>query len=64
MGITVPAFFGTTVSMRGPDAWVPLMMQSTVRYGGNVSSADDADTSKPWPPQENVELAEPVRARA
>jgi hypothetical protein len=41
--------------MRGPDAWVPLMMQATVRYGGNVSSTDDADTSKPWPPQENVE---------
>ena len=55
VGITAPAFFGTTVSMRGPDAWVPLMMQSTVRYGGNVSSTDEADTSKPWPPQENVE---------
>ena len=38
VGITAPAFFGTTVSMRGPDAWVPLMMQATVRYGGNASS--------------------------
>ena len=55
VGITAPSFFGTTVSMRGPDAWYPLMMQSTVRDGGNVSSTDDADTSKPWPPQENVE---------
>ena len=30
-------------------------MQPTVRYGGNASSHGDADTRKPWPPQENVE---------
>ncbi len=55
VGITAPAFFGTTVSMRGADAWVPLMMQSAIRYGGNASSHEDGDTRKPWPPQENVE---------
>ena len=48
-------FFGTTVSMRGVDAWVPLMMQPAIRYGGNASSHEDGDTRKPWPPQENVE---------
>ena len=55
VGITEPRFFGTTVSMRGPDVWLPLMMQQAVRYGGNVSSHEDGDTRKPWPPQENVE---------
>ena len=55
VGITAPEFFGTTVSMRGADAWVPLVMQSAIRYGGNASSHNDGDTRKPWPPQENVE---------
>ncbi len=55
VGIAAPGFFGTTVSMRGVDAWVPLMMQSAIRYAGNASSHNDADTRKPWPPQENVE---------
>jgi predicted permease len=55
VGIAAPAFFGTTVSMRGVDAWAPIAMQSASRYGGNVSSHDDGDTRKPWPPQENVE---------
>jgi predicted permease len=55
VGVTAPQFFGTTVSMRGADAWVPLMMQSAIRYAGNASSHDDADTRKPWPPQENIE---------
>ena len=55
VGMTAPQFFGTTVSMRGADAWVPVMMQSAIRYGGNASSHDDADTRKPWPPQENIE---------
>ena len=55
VGVTAPEFFGTTVSMRGADAWVPLMMQSAIRYGGNASSHEDGDTRKPWPPQENIE---------
>ncbi len=54
VGVTAPEFFGTTVSMRGADAWVPLMMQSAIRYSGNASW-HDGDTRKPWPPQENVE---------
>jgi predicted permease len=55
VGIAAPEFFGTTVSMRGVDAWVPLMMQSAIRYGGNASSHNDGDTRRPWPPQDNVE---------
>jgi predicted permease len=55
VGITAPAFFGTTVSMRGVDVWAPIAMQSASRYGGNVSSNNDGDTRKPWAPQENVE---------
>ena len=31
------------------------MMQSAMRYGGNVSSHGTADTRKPWPPQPGVE---------
>jgi predicted permease len=54
VGITAPRFFGTTVSMRGVDAWVPLMMQPAVRYGGNASSNNTGDTRRPWPPQEDV----------
>ena len=54
VGIAAPEFVGTTVSMRGVDAWVPLMMQSAIRYGGNASSNNTGDTRKPWPPQEDV----------
>lgn len=55
VGVTAADFFGTTVAMRGVDAWIPLVMQSAARYGGNVSSHNNGDTRKPWPPQENVE---------
>jgi predicted permease len=54
VGVAAPAFFGTTVSIRGVDVWVPLMMQSAVRYGGNASATNDADMRKPWPPQEDL----------
>ena len=54
VGIAAPEFSGTTVAMRGVDAWVPLMMQSAIRYGGNASSNNTGDTRKPWPPQEDV----------
>src|SRR4029453_7458712 len=55
VGIAAKGFFGTTVGLRNPDAWIPLMMQPVVRYAGNVSSRDDGDTEKPFPPQRNVE---------
>ena len=54
VGITMPEFFGTTVSIRTADAWVPLMMQSAVRYSTSASSHGSADLRKPWPPQADV----------
>jgi predicted permease len=51
VGVMRPGFFGTVLSLRGPDVWVPLMMQPSVRYAANASSSDGADEQKPWPPQ-------------
>jgi predicted permease len=55
IGITQPRFFGTTLSLRSPDAWIPFTMQPAVRYNANASNSDAADTRKPWPPQPNIE---------
>jgi predicted permease len=55
VGIAQPQFFGATLTLRRPDLWIPLMMQPVVRYAQNASSHDDADTQKPWPPQETIE---------
>ena len=54
IGVTQPRFFGTTLALRAPDAWIPYMMQPVVRYSQNASSSDGADTRKPWPPQPDV----------
>ena len=51
IGITRPRFFGTTLALRGPDAWIPFMMQPVVRYAQNASNSNSADPRKPWPPQ-------------
>jgi len=56
VGVTRPGFFGTTLSLRGPDLWVPMMMQSAVRFAASVSSDGDGDTRKPWPPQQHVQI--------
>jgi predicted permease len=55
IGVTRPGFFGTMLSLRGPDAWVPIMMQPAVRYASNASSGDGADQRKPWPPQAQIQ---------
>ena len=55
VGITKPRFFGTTLGLRSPDAWIPYTMQAAIRYNANASSSDAADTRKPWPPQPNIE---------
>jgi len=54
IGVTRPGFFGNVLSLRGPDAWIPLMMQPTVRYAANASSGNGADLQKPWPPQRPI----------
>src|SRR4029453_15507749 len=55
VGIAAKGFFGTTVGLRNPDAWIPLMMQPVIHYAANVSSRDDGDTDKPFPPQAQIE---------
>jgi predicted permease len=55
VGIAEPQFFGTTLTVRSPDVWIPLVMQPVVRYAQSASSHDGADTRKPWPPQETIE---------
>jgi predicted permease len=55
VGIAERQFFGTTLTLRSPDVWIPLVMQPIVRYGQNASSHDGGDTRKPWPPQETIE---------
>ena len=55
IGVAAPQFFGTTLTLRSPDVWIPLVMQPIVRYAQNASSHDGADTRKPWPPQETIE---------
>jgi predicted permease len=51
VGVTQPGFFGTTLALRAPDAWVPYAMQPVVRYSQNASTSNSADPRKPWPPQ-------------
>jgi predicted permease len=51
IGVAPPRFFGTTLSLRAPDVWIPYMMQSVVRYSQNASNSNSADPQKPWPPQ-------------
>ena len=55
VGITRPRFFGTTVSLRAPDVWIPYVMQADVRYSQNVSNSDNSDARKPWTPQPTIE---------
>jgi putative ABC transport system permease protein len=55
VGVAPRQFFGTTVAARGPDAWIPLMMQPNARYASNASSHDNADPRQPWPPQTAIE---------
>jgi predicted permease len=51
IGVAPARFFGTTLSLRAPDAWIPYMMQPVVRYSQNASNSNSADPRKPWPPQ-------------
>lgn len=55
VGVTGPRFYGTTLSLRAPDLWIPYVMQSDVRYSQNVSNSGDSDARKPWTPQPNME---------
>jgi predicted permease len=55
IGVTQPSFYGAIVSTRNPEIWVPLMMQTDLRYASNASNNGDADPQKPWPPQRGMD---------
>jgi predicted permease len=52
VGVTAPGFFGTVADNR-PDVWVPVMMQSIVKYANNAD-VENGDLRKPWAPQPEV----------
>jgi predicted permease len=52
VGVAEAGFYGASLG-ESPDLWLPLMMQHDVRYLQNVAS-HNGDTTKPWPPQENL----------
>ena len=54
IGVAQPEFYGAIVAPRNPEIWVPLMMQSAVRYASNASNSG-GDPLKPWPPQREIE---------
>ncbi|MFN8061299.1 MAG: ABC transporter permease [Vicinamibacterales bacterium] len=53
VGVAPAGFFGTTIGS-APDLWLPVMMQTPLRYSGNAS-VDNADSSQPWIPQDGVQ---------
>jgi predicted permease len=52
VGVSPPGFFGTVADSR-PDVWVPVMMQSAVKYVNNAS-VEDGDIRQAWVPQPEV----------
>jgi predicted permease len=58
VGVGEPGFFGVSVG-ESPDVWLPLLMQAEVRYAQNAWSSN-ADTRKPWPPQEGIRWLDAV----
>lgn len=55
IGVAEPGFFGPVVALRNPDVWIPLTMQSDIRYAFNASMSDDADGTQPWALQAAIE---------
>jgi predicted permease len=53
IGVSQPGFSGLTVGV-SVDVWVPLAMQSEVRYRSNVASENNSDIDKPWIPQADI----------
>jgi len=52
VGVAAPQFFGVSIDQR-TDIWLPVMMQHSVRYRGNVS-IESGDRQQPWIPQPEV----------
>ncbi len=55
IGVAEPGFFGPVVALRNPDVWIPVTMQSDIRYAFNASMDDEADGTKPWMLQAAIE---------
>ena len=53
IGITKPGFFGARPEAQ-PDFWLPLAAQFDVHYHSHYSDTTDADPSKPWLAQEDI----------
>ena len=54
VGVAQPEFYGAIVAPRNPEIWLPLMMQTAVRYASNASNSG-GDPLKPWPSQREIE---------
>lgn len=54
IGVADAGFFGPVVALRNPEVWIPLMMQSEIRYAFNASMSDNADGTKPWATQPEI----------
>jgi len=52
VGVASREFFGTSIDQK-TDIWLPVMMQHSVRYRGNVS-IESGDRQQPWIPQPEV----------
>ena len=53
-GVAQQGFFGARPGSE-PDFWIPLTMQSDVRYHSHYSDRSPADPSKPWVPQDSIQ---------
>jgi predicted permease len=60
VGVAEACFSGVSVG-EPADLWLPLLMQAQIRYAQNAWLSN-ADTRKPWPPQEGIRWLE-VMAR-
>jgi predicted permease len=55
IGVAEPGFFGPYLALRNPEAWIPLVFQSEVRYAFNATNSETADVTKPWFTQTGIE---------
>ncbi|HKW19649.1 MAG TPA: ABC transporter permease [Terriglobales bacterium] len=53
VGVAAKDFFGIEPG-KAPDFWLPLMMQSSLRYAQHYSKSTSADQNKPWVLQDDI----------
>ena len=64
IGITAPGFFGPYLAFRNPDVWIPLTMQSDMRYAFNASTDDDGRQHQAVDDAAGDRVAVALRARS